>query len=46
VLRVEHRIYPLALRLVAGGSAKIEGNRVVIAGLHVRPEAALLSPED
>jgi phosphoribosylglycinamide formyltransferase-1 len=46
VLRVEHRIYPLALRLVAGGSAKIEGDRVVIAGLPVRPEATLLSPED
>lgn len=28
VLELEHRIYPLALRLVADGRAQIEGNRV------------------
>jgi phosphoribosylglycinamide formyltransferase-1 len=43
VLSVEHRLYPLALRLVASGRARVVGNRVEIAG--ERPgEAALLSP--
>ena len=32
VLAVEHRIYPLALRLVAEGRTRIEGNRVAISG--------------
>jgi phosphoribosylglycinamide formyltransferase-1 len=32
VIAVEHRIYPLALRLVAEGRARISGNRVVISG--------------
>jgi phosphoribosylglycinamide formyltransferase-1 len=31
VLEQEHRIYPLALELVAGGRAQIAGNRVIIA---------------
>ena len=31
VLAVEHRIYPLALKLVAGGAAKVVEERVVIA---------------
>jgi phosphoribosylglycinamide formyltransferase 1 len=29
VLRQEHRIYPLALRLVASGAVRVEGNRVL-----------------
>ncbi len=32
VLAQEHRIYPLALKLVAGGAARIEGARVLIDG--------------
>jgi len=32
VLAVEHKIYPLALKLVAEGRARIVGNRVAIAG--------------
>ena len=32
VLTVEHRIYPLALKLVASGRAKVVGNGVVIDG--------------
>ncbi|WGF86914.1 phosphoribosylglycinamide formyltransferase [Marinivivus vitaminiproducens] len=32
VLEAEHRCYPIGLRLVAGGQARIEGERVVIAG--------------
>jgi phosphoribosylglycinamide formyltransferase-1 len=32
VLTVEHRIYPLALKLIASGAARIEGERVLVAG--------------
>ena len=46
VLKVEHRIYPLALGLVAGGRAKIVGDRVEIEGGRDTAEAALLSPSD
>jgi phosphoribosylglycinamide formyltransferase-1 len=46
VLKVEHRIYPLALRLVAGGRATVVGDRVEINGGHNTAEAALLSPSD
>lgn len=43
VLEQEHRIYPLALRLVAGGHVQIEGNRVRLDGpAYASP--ALLSP--
>ena len=31
VLRLEHRCYPLALRLLASGRARVEGERVVVA---------------
>ncbi len=46
VLAVEHRIYPLGLKLVAGGRAKVVGNRVVIEGEKLAPGATLLSPSD
>ncbi len=46
VLKVEHRIYPLALKLVAGGRAKVVSGRVVIDGEKTAPDAALLSPPD
>lgn len=39
VLAAEHRAYPLALRLIASGAARIEGERVIVDG---RPDAALL----
>jgi phosphoribosylglycinamide formyltransferase-1 len=45
VLAVEHRIYPLALRLVAGGAARVVDERVVIAGC-ATGETTLLSPAD
>jgi phosphoribosylglycinamide formyltransferase-1 len=32
VLAEEHRIYPAALKLLAEGRLKIEGDRVVVAG--------------
>ncbi|MBJ7534227.1 phosphoribosylglycinamide formyltransferase [Rhodomicrobium vannielii ATCC 17100] len=31
ILAMEHRLYPLALRLVASGEARLEGDRVVFA---------------
>jgi phosphoribosylglycinamide formyltransferase-1 len=43
VLEIEHRIYPLALKLVASGAAKVVDERVTIAG-HRADEATLLSP--
>jgi phosphoribosylglycinamide formyltransferase-1 len=43
VLAVEHRIYPLALRLVAEGRVSIEGNRCRIAGV-AAPDTALVVP--
>jgi phosphoribosylglycinamide formyltransferase-1 len=47
VLTVEHRLYPLALRLVASGRARVVGQRVVFDREEpARPEAALLSPSD
>lgn len=45
VLAVEHRIYPLALRLVAQGRVRIENGRCLIDGVPV-PDAAQLVPTD
>lgn len=42
VLGVEHQLYPLALRLVAEGKARMEGGRAVLSG--VGAEGSLLSP--
>ena len=44
VLAVEHRIYPLALRLVAEGRVTVEGNRCRIAKA-AAPDAALIVPQ-
>ncbi len=46
VLGIEHRIYPLALDLVASGRAKVQGERVIIDSTTMAPDAALLSPPD
>jgi phosphoribosylglycinamide formyltransferase 1 len=46
VLAVEHRLYPLALKLVASGRAKVVGNRVVVEGEKVAPDTTLLVPSD
>jgi phosphoribosylglycinamide formyltransferase-1 len=46
VLKVEHRLYPLALQLVAGGAATVLDERVEIAGADFDAEAALLCPRD
>ncbi len=43
VLEAEHRIYPLALALVATGRARVAGDGVEILGMEA-PEASLINP--
>ena len=43
VLAQEHVIYPMALRLVASGAVRIEGNRVL--GALAPHETALIVPD-
>jgi phosphoribosylglycinamide formyltransferase 1 len=45
VLAAEHRIFPLALRLVAEGRARVESERVLIES-DACAEVALLNPPD
>jgi len=45
VLQVEHRIYPLALGLVADGRVKVERDRAIVQGAPAG-NASLLSPPD
>lgn len=45
VLEAEHRIYPLALRLIAAGRVRVAGERVVIADADA-PVGMLLNPDD
>ncbi len=44
VLAVEHKLYPLALRLLAEGRTRILGNRVLVAGGEAKGRE-LLAPE-
>ena len=44
ILEQEHRIYPLAVRLIAEGRTRIENERVLIAGPSF-PTTSLISPE-
>lgn len=43
VLAAEHRLYPLALRLIAAGRVRVEGETALIDGAAV-PDAVLISP--
>jgi len=43
VIVQEHRLYPAALALVAGGRARLDGGRVVFSDETARPDGALLS---
>jgi phosphoribosylglycinamide formyltransferase-1 len=43
ILKLEHQIYPEAIRLFSEGRIKIEGKRVVIKG-YVSPEMPLINP--
>lgn len=45
VLEQEHKIYPLALRLIAEGKVRVENGRCVISGANT-PREALLNPSD
>lgn len=45
ILAAEHRIYPMAVRLIAEGRLRIIGDRVAIAGA-VPPEIALFIPSE
>lgn len=44
VLDCEHRIYPLAVRLIAEGRARVENNRVVLTGVPDDGATPLISP--
>ncbi|HEY0836713.1 MAG TPA: phosphoribosylglycinamide formyltransferase [Azospirillum sp.] len=46
VLAQEHRIYPLAVRLIAEGRARVDGERVVVEGHVPEAGAALVNPTD
>ena len=45
ILAVEHRLYPLALRLIAEGRVRVVGERVEVRAAVV-PDAAVLNPGD
>jgi phosphoribosylglycinamide formyltransferase 1 len=45
VLAAEHRLYPLALGLVAEGRVRVEGERAIVAAPRAAP-GALLNPAD
>ena len=44
VLDSEHRLYPLALRLIAEGQVRVEGERVIAGAQTWYPENVLLNP--
>ena len=44
VLETEHRLYPLALRLIAEGHVRVEGERAIVSGQTRYPENVLLNP--
>lgn len=43
ILAAEHRLYPLALRLIAAGRVRVQGERALIDGAAV-PDVMLVSP--
>src|SRR5215510_853222 len=45
ILKVEHRLYPYAVWLIAEGRVRVVADRVEIAGVRV-PEMAVLNPQD
>jgi phosphoribosylglycinamide formyltransferase-1 len=44
VLETEHRLYPLALRLIGKGQARVEGERVVVSSDAKCPDNVLFNP--
>lgn len=45
ILAAEHRLYPLAVRLIAEGRLRLDGNRVAAAGA-TAPNIAVLNPTE
>jgi phosphoribosylglycinamide formyltransferase 1 len=45
ILAAEHRLYPLAVRLVAEKRLRVDGNRVLVAGA-AAPDIAVLNPTE
>ncbi len=45
ILTAEHRLYPLALRLVASGKARLQDGKVVLQGA-INPQERLFSPPE
>jgi phosphoribosylglycinamide formyltransferase-1 len=45
ILGVEHRLYPLSVRLIAEGRVRVVGDRVEIAGVRA-PDTVALNPQD
>ena len=44
VLETEHRLYPLALRLIAEGQVRVEGERAIVSSDAKYPDSVLLNP--
>lgn len=44
VLTVEHKLYPLSLKLLAEGKVRMEGARAVFSGIAEKDDAKLISP--
>jgi phosphoribosylglycinamide formyltransferase 1 len=44
VLETEHRLYPLALRLIAQDHVRVEGERAIVSGQTGYPEKVMLNP--
>ena len=44
VLKAEHQAYPLALKLIAQGRVRIDGNRALIDGTAPEPAALMMNP--
>jgi phosphoribosylglycinamide formyltransferase-1 len=44
VLETEHRLYPLALRLIAEGNVRVEGERAIVSSDAKAPDNVLLNP--
>jgi phosphoribosylglycinamide formyltransferase-1 len=44
VLETEHRLYPLALRLIGKGQVRVEGERVVVSSDAKCPDNVLFNP--
>ncbi|WJH39575.1 phosphoribosylglycinamide formyltransferase [Aliirhizobium terrae] len=44
VLTVEHKLYPLALKLLAEGKVKMDGGKAILEGVPAKDDTKLISP--